>query len=608
MRRSSMPGIVVAMTALTLVACSQTPTVTPPAADATRTAIPTHGAAPDSGATTSAAPPPSTSAPEEPAEPDPMTDPPEPVPNPWPLPETTVEEVPERRFPDPRHTAPGTDAPTPPEDAAPTTAAPTTAAPGEPRTPQSVDRPREMISGFEESTRELQQIPPGLQPYQSGHVNPIPFGRVDTTGVRVFKADWDKQIYDHPIAQAQYALSALESHRLTEDQEFLDVAVANAERIIERKHVIDGAWYFPYDFDFDLFRNDKGVLDAPWASGMASGQALSTFVRLHEVTGEQRWADAADRTFAAFLQAPDGTSYFSSFVDEDGLLWLEEYSRYPVMDSERVLNGHMWSMFGIWDYWMMNDYDQPQAERLFRGALYTVEKTAMRDFRNPGWSSDYSLWQGQLGITYHQHHQQQFLMLYRMSHDAVWISRAAAYRSDFPEWRTTEGHAVITPRTTVAYRLDDTATHIKDRSMEILDTREVTLSRETGAAYDRRGKIPGGPTVLRLSAGWLKGWWVPERPGHAWSQEPVEEHRYAPEAQLTVEAPQDVTIYRFDEEGTEVASRTVPLEPGLRYRTDRSAIIGGRASFHLSDGRYAEWWLPEQPSVSVYRTPGWRVD
>lgn len=607
MRRVSRAGVTAAVAALILAACSAGPG--PQAAGPGTTeseAAPSTGATPgipdpstsstdptQPGTTATDTPPaattpgdPGTGAPAEGEEGTPPMAGDEPAPHLTPLPKTEVEPVPDRTFDnadDPAIT---------PDEG----------------TPRPVDQPREPIGAFEESTRQPQQIPPGLQPYQSGHVSPVPFGRVDTTGVRVFKADWDKQIYDHPIAQAQYALSALESYRLTQDPEFLEVAELNAERIIERKHVLDGAWYFPYDFDFDLFRNGRGVLTAPWASGMASGQALSTFVRLHEVTGEERWRAAADRTFAAFGQAPDGEGYFSSFVDEDGLLWLEEYSRYPVMDSERVLNGHMWSMYGIWDYWMMNDYDQPEAERLFRGALYTVERTAMADFRNPDWSSDYSLWQGQLGITYHQYHQQQFLMLYRMSHDSVWIERASAYRSDFPEWRTTSGQAILTPETTVAYRLDDTATHIKDRSMEILDEREVELTRRTGAPYDRRGKIPGGPHVIRLSEGWLKGWWVEEKPGQAWSQQPVEEHRYAPEAHLVVQEPLEVTIFSFDTAGNETHARTVQLEPGTRYATDRSAIIGGQASAHLTNGEYAGWWLPEQPDVRVDRLPGWRVD
>jgi hypothetical protein len=341
---------------------------------------------------------------------------------------------------------------------------------------------------------------------------------------------------------------------------------------------------------------------------MSSGQALSVFVRLHEVTGEQKWRDAADQTFKAFLQEPDGRGYFSAFVDTAGLLWLEEYSRYPVMDSERVLNGHMWSMFGLWDYWMMNDHDHADAEQLWRGALYTVERTGMSVFRNKGWSSYYSVWQHRLAPTYHQFHQEQFLMLYRMSHDSVWVSRATAYRSDWPEWRNTSGFAVITRRTTVAYRLDDGAAHVKDRTMKVLESKKISISATTGAAYDRRGRIPGGPKVIRLSAGWLKGWYVEEGWGKAWSRQPVEHHAYEPEdVRLYVAQDTRLAVYRFDSAGNQLEGKLVTLRPGVFYPTDRSAYVGGRPSYQLTGAGLTGWWLPEQAAVLVHRMPGWRV-
>jgi len=473
------------------------------------------------------------------------------------------------------------------------------------RTPKPVDRPRERISGYTESSRDLQPVPHGWRPYQTGRVRPVPFGLVDTTGVRVFKADWDGKIYDHPVAQAQYGLHAMESYRMSGQRQYLDVAIKNAQRIIDRRHVIDGAWYFPYDFDFDLYRNGKGVLTAPWSSGMSSGQALSLFCRLYDATGDQKWLDAADATFAAFLQAPDGVGYFSSFVDTAGRLWLEEYSRYPVMDSERVLNGHMWSMFGLWDYWMSNGQDHPKAESLFKGALYTIEKTAMNGgFRNPGWYSRYSLCQKNIAPTYHQHHQDQFLWLHRMTHDTVWITRASTYRADHPEWRNTTGFAVITPKTQIAYRLDDKAVHPKDRTMKVLQSKKVKITKTTGAAFDRRGKIPGGPNVIRLSAGWLKGWWIPEGYGKAYSRDLLENHAYRPEAQLYVDRDVTLAVYQYAN-GKQTAGKLVTLRAGTHYPADRSAFTFGRTSWHISRGPLAGWWLPTQAVVKVYRMPGW---
>lgn len=471
-------------------------------------------------------------------------------------------------------------------------------------TPRPVDASRDRITGFHLSDLRPQPIPDGLQPYQSGEVRPLPFGLVDETGVRMFEADWDGVTYDHPIAQAQYGLAAMESYRLTGEVDYLDVAVRNAERIVQRHDEIDGAWYFPYDFDFDLFRNGRGVLTAPWASGMSSGQALSLFVRLHEVTAEDRWREAADRTFAAFLQAPDGVGYFSSFVDDDGMLWLEEYSRYPVMDSERVLNGHMWSMYGIWDYWMMHDYDHPDAELLWRGAMFTVDQVAMPVFRNPGWYSLYSVWQKKEAATYHWHHQQQFLMLYRMSHDTVWATRAATYRDDQAPYRSPAGRATVTPATTEAYRLDDAASHVNDRTMVVLETRPTDLEETTTVDYDGRARIPGGPLVLRVDAGPLDGWWVPEGPGLAWSTTPVDVHDYWPVLPLQVAAPTTVTATRYDEEGTPVESAELTLRPGRFYSADRSAVVEGRPAWQLDGGPHDGWWVAAEDVITVHRAPG----
>lgn len=475
------------------------------------------------------------------------------------------------------------------------------------RTPGLVDVPREIIGGYPLSTRRPHAIPEGLRPYQHGRVRQVPFGLVDEQGVRVFRLDRDPRVFDHPVAQTQYALYAVESHRLSGEPRYLEVALANAERVVANDRELDGAWYFPYQFDFDLYRNGRGVLTAPWVSGMANGQALSLFARLHRVTGQQKWRVAADRTVAAFRQAPDGQGYFVSFLDDAGRLWLEEYPRYPAARSERVLNGHLWSMFGLWDLWMMHGQDHPEAERLFRGALHTVEETAMSDFRRPGWQSRYSLWQGKDAPTYHQHHQHQFLMLYRMTHDPVWISRAAAYRRDHPEWRDLGGPVLLAPGTRTLMRLDDRHVHIASRTMAVEETREVSVAALTQERYDRRGTVPGGPVVIRLSSGPHAGWWVEERPDEAWSPVPVEWHSYHPTATLVVPGPVRTAIRRYEPRtGQRIEERAVTLEPGRGYPTTASAIVEGRAQWRLDGAGRQDCWVADQPELTLSREPGRR--
>ena len=131
----------------------------------------------------------------------------------------------------------------------------------------------------------------------------------------MFRFAGETKIWEHPVAQIQYGLINLNSYRLTKNRAYLDIAVANAQRNIDRKVESAGAWYYPYDFDFAVHGDTTETLKAPWYSAMAQGQALSLFVRLYEYTKDEKWKAAADATFASLRQAPEGTAPFASRVD-----------------------------------------------------------------------------------------------------------------------------------------------------------------------------------------------------------------------------------------------------------------------------------------------------
>jgi uncharacterized protein YyaL (SSP411 family) len=143
-------------------------------------------------------------------------------------------------------------------------------------------------------------------PYNSNYVRPFnePVPR-DAYGVRMYSIDG--KLFDHPVAQASDGLDALNSYRLSEDRRYLDRALADADRLVNRKVVSDGAWYYPYPFDFALHGNLDDMMVAPWFSGMAQGEALSLFVRLHQTTGAAEWRTAADATFASFSTPQSAT-------------------------------------------------------------------------------------------------------------------------------------------------------------------------------------------------------------------------------------------------------------------------------------------------------------
>lgn len=445
------------------------------------------------------------------------------------------------------------------------------------------------ITGYTRSTETMQRVAVGTRGYEAAKVWPVGgWGTRDATGVRMFTWAGETKQWNHPVGQAQYALYNLDSYRLSPNPAFLATASKNAQRLVDRRVESAGAWYYPYDFDFSVHGDTSETLKAPWYSAMAQGQALSVFVRLFEVTGDQAWRLAADATFLSLLQAPEGAAPFASRVDESGRLWLEEYPRYPASNSEMVLNGQIFAMYGLHDYWQLTADGDAQA--LFLGALSTVEKSVMTQFRRPSWLSVYSLRHRVNSLSYHPVHIGQFLLLWRMTRDARWLDAATAFRTDYPT-SSQSGQLRITPRVRTMYRVGSTGA--------IASSRAVSFVRNTGAPYDRRQRLKGGPIAYRVSAGAYTGWWVAEGFGVAWSLGSVDQHGYLPETPVIFRAGSTFTAYRLDARGEVSGHKTMTLSATRQSQapTRYSGIVMGRPSYYFHSGALAGYWLPLQTKV-----------
>ena len=203
---------------------------------------------------------------------------------------------------------------------------------------------------------------------------------IDSTGRAVWR-DRKGVRHNHPVSFAQYAIYALIEYEATGDPVWLDRAVSNATALIEIHVERDGAWWYPYPFNWTYYER---TLTAPWWSGMAQGHALSLFVRLGELQPDNpAWGDAADHTFRSFTQAPSATEPWSTIVI-GGSLWFEEYAgNQPPL---QVLNGHVFAMFGVHDYWRVTG--DPVAAELLTGSAATVLEM-MPLIREPGGPSYY---------------------------------------------------------------------------------------------------------------------------------------------------------------------------------------------------------------------------
>lgn len=136
---------------------------------------------------------------------------------------------------------------------------------------------------------------------------------------------------------------------------------------------------------------------APWRSGLANGVALQVLIKAHASTKNAKYLQASDELLKSFYYEVNegGVSYKT---DTSGW-WFEEYADEGGAVS-RVLNGHMFALVGIHEYYeytkdtsanylfiqglksLKNDlakYDQPEGPSLYdrRGTLTNIKYHAI---------------------------------------------------------------------------------------------------------------------------------------------------------------------------------------------------------------------------------------
>lgn len=195
-----------------------------------------------------------------------------------------------------------------------------------------------------------------------------------------------QRIY-HPVAYSRFALDAVENYLGNEPSPLrnreLARAKATAQALVNGAYLDEDTLWFPYSFPYQAMGSAENTMPIPWYSSMSQGFALATFVRLSQATGEIKWRQYADMTFASYF-ADSRERDWISLIDDDGNLWLEEYPETSI--PTKVLNGHLFSAESLQYYWLAtgNSY----AEGLVDGAVTSVVRE-FSNYRYPGNSSLY---------------------------------------------------------------------------------------------------------------------------------------------------------------------------------------------------------------------------
>ena len=296
--------------------------------------------------------------------------------------------------------------------------------------PRSQATPQSSGGDFQNDNHQLREVAAADLPFVVD-INTAMYGSglYDSQGVRLFEQG--SRVWDHPVAQAQYACRMLANYVFSGNSDFLNAALANAQRLLDTAEDHDGALFYPYIFDVDRHGDPKDVMRAPWYSGMAQGQVLALQVRLYQLTNDEIWLRVARKSFKSFEATDAEDRPWSPTVDEKGYLWLEEYPQSHGNPADETLNGHIFSLLGVYEYWLLTK--DVKAERVVQGAITLVRHYISR-YRNPGYISRYCLLHELEIAFYHVVHTAQLLLLYSMTGDPFFAVESNLFVKDFPPY------------------------------------------------------------------------------------------------------------------------------------------------------------------------------
>ena len=144
-------------------------------------------------------------------------------------------------------------------------------------------------------------------------------------------------------------------------------------------------------------------------SAMSQGEAVSCLVRAYNITNDERFLESTKRALKLMLN-PIESGGCTYYYNED--IYLEEF---PSKDKNTILNGWIFSIFGIYDYYLLTR--DKGIEKVLNRTISTLKKSlALFD---SGFWSYYDEKKNIASPFYHDLHINQLQALYLITNDQV---------------------------------------------------------------------------------------------------------------------------------------------------------------------------------------------
>lgn len=241
----------------------------------------------------------------------------------------------------------------------------------------------------------------------------------DTEGIPIIPTYIDVEGNDYhyyPISIGQYGLAIyhtfLESNSEEDKNRFLKIA-----RWFLDHQTSDGYWLAEVE-------ENKYGLDPGWPSAMAQGRGISVLLRAYQLTDEEVYMSSANKALSTF--DPD-TPIVITFKNQ------VFYEEYPTDPPSLVLNGMIFTLFGVYDYYRVKK--DTQSKKIFdegisalKGLIeqYDIGYWTLYDLRNISWGANYK---NIATVHYHYIHIRQMQILHYLTEDNFFRETADRWES-----------------------------------------------------------------------------------------------------------------------------------------------------------------------------------
>ncbi|MCH7759669.1 hypothetical protein IID20_04920, partial [Patescibacteria group bacterium] len=182
-------------------------------------------------------------------------------------------------------------------------------------------------------------------------------------------------------------------------------------------------WMHHFDWEYrDLLKN-------PWYSALAQGNGISLLVRIYIETKNEKYFKTAQQAIKSLhTTIKDGGLLY---IDKNNNYWLEEVVVDP---PTHILNGFFWTIFGIWDYYLLTK--NQDVKILFDKCIKTL-KNNLHVFDIGFWSL-YEQSGTKIKMIaspfYHHLHIVQLKIMYKMTNELIFKEYAEKWEKYKQNW------------------------------------------------------------------------------------------------------------------------------------------------------------------------------